>query len=41
MAFLEIENLQKTFGANSVVRDFDLAIEQGELARCISCLTTV
>jgi putative spermidine/putrescine transport system ATP-binding protein len=30
MAFLEIENLQKTFGANNVVRDFDLSVEQGE-----------
>ena len=30
MAFLEIESLQKTFGANHVVRDFDLAVERGE-----------
>src|SRR6201992_2162278 len=30
MAFLEVENLQKTFGGNRVVQDFDLAVEQGE-----------
>jgi putative spermidine/putrescine transport system ATP-binding protein len=30
MAFLEVENLQKTFGGNRVVQDFDLAVQQGE-----------
>jgi putative spermidine/putrescine transport system ATP-binding protein len=30
MAFLEIGNLQKTFGPMTVVRDFNLAVEQGE-----------
>ena len=30
MAFLEIESLQKSFGTNAVVRDFDLAVAQGE-----------
>ena len=30
MAFLEIADLEKSFGANHVVRDFDLAVEQGE-----------
>ncbi len=30
MAFLEIEHLEKSFGANRVVKDFSLAIEQGE-----------
>ncbi len=30
MAFLEIDGLQKSFGANQVVRNFDLKIEQGE-----------
>src|SRR5882762_1333587 len=30
MAFLEIENLRKTFGANTVVQGFDLAVAQGE-----------
>ncbi|MBA5779220.1 ABC transporter ATP-binding protein [Stappia sp. F7233] len=30
MAFLEIENLQKTFGDLRVVRDFNLNVEQGE-----------
>jgi putative spermidine/putrescine transport system ATP-binding protein len=30
MAFLEIQNLRKAFGANAVVQNFDLAIERGE-----------
>jgi putative spermidine/putrescine transport system ATP-binding protein len=30
MAFLAIENLQKTFGGNRVVQDFNLAVEKGE-----------
>ena len=30
MPFLEIENVQKAFGASSVVQDFDLAVERGE-----------
>lgn len=30
MAFLELTNLEKTFGANRVVKDFSLAIEKGE-----------
>jgi putative spermidine/putrescine transport system ATP-binding protein len=30
MAFLEIEDLQKTFGGNRVVQDFNLAVEKGE-----------
>ena len=30
MAFLEIDNLQKTFGTSTVVQNFDLAIERGE-----------
>jgi putative spermidine/putrescine transport system ATP-binding protein len=30
MAFLEIEALQKTFGGNRVVQDFNLAVEKGE-----------
>jgi len=30
MAFLELENLQKTFGANNVVQGFDLSVAQGE-----------
>jgi putative spermidine/putrescine transport system ATP-binding protein len=30
MAFLEIADLQKTFGANRVVQDFNLAVEKGE-----------
>ena len=31
MAFLELSNLVKTFGANCVVKDFDLSIDRGEL----------
>ena len=30
MAFLEIEQLRKNFGANRVVENFDLAVERGE-----------
>jgi putative spermidine/putrescine transport system ATP-binding protein len=30
MAFLEIENLQKSFGAQNVVQDFNLGIQRGE-----------
>jgi putative spermidine/putrescine transport system ATP-binding protein len=30
MAFLAIEDLQKTFGGNRVVQDFNLAVEKGE-----------
>ncbi len=30
MAFLEISNLQKSYGPAQVVRDFDLEVEQGE-----------
>jgi len=30
MAFLEISNLQKSYGPAKVVRDFDLEVEQGE-----------
>lgn len=30
MAFLELTNLEKTFGANRVVKDFSLGIEKGE-----------
>lgn len=30
MAFLEISSLEKSFGANRVVKDFSLGIEQGE-----------
>jgi putative spermidine/putrescine transport system ATP-binding protein len=30
MAFLEIQSLRKSFGANTVVENFDLAIERGE-----------
>jgi putative spermidine/putrescine transport system ATP-binding protein len=30
MAFLELDHLRKTFGANIVVEDFHLAIERGE-----------
>jgi putative spermidine/putrescine transport system ATP-binding protein len=30
MAFLEIENLRKTFGPHAVVQGFDLAVEKGE-----------
>ncbi len=30
MAFLEIENLRKSFGQHSVVHSFDLAVERGE-----------
>ena len=30
MAFLELSNLVKTFGANRVVKDFDLSIDKGE-----------
>src|SRR5262245_40765940 len=30
MAFLEIQTLRKSFGANTVVQSFDLAIERGE-----------
>src|SRR6266852_5730632 len=29
-AFLEIENLRKSFGPHSVVQNFDLAVERGE-----------
>jgi len=30
MAFLNIKNLKKSFGANTVVHDFNLAVEKGE-----------
>jgi putative spermidine/putrescine transport system ATP-binding protein len=30
MAFLDLSNLEKTFGANRVVKDFSLGIEKGE-----------
>src|ERR1700753_1599014 len=30
MAFLEIDNLSKTFGANTAVHQFDMHIERGE-----------
>lgn len=30
MAFLNLKNLKKSFGTNTVVHDFDLAVEQGE-----------
>ncbi len=30
MSFLAIENLEKSFGANRVVKDFNLAVEKGE-----------
>jgi putative spermidine/putrescine transport system ATP-binding protein len=30
MAFLEIQDVRKSFGANTVVRKFDLAVERGE-----------
>lgn len=30
MAFLNLENLKKSFGTNTVVHDFNLAVEQGE-----------
>lgn len=30
MAFLDLTNLEKTFGANRVVKDFSLGIEKGE-----------
>ena len=30
MAFLEIESLRKSFGPNSVVQNFELAVERGE-----------
>ena len=30
MAFLEIENLRKAFGAQSVVQNFELAVDRGE-----------
>ena len=30
MAFLDLTNLEKTFGANRVVRDFNLGIDKGE-----------
>ncbi|WP_439271656.1 ABC transporter ATP-binding protein [Pseudochrobactrum sp. HB0163] len=30
MAFLDIKNLKKSFGANTVVHDFNLAVEKGE-----------
>jgi len=30
MSFLEISNLEKSFGTNRVVTDFNLAVEQGE-----------
>ena len=30
MAFLHIEHLEKSFGANRVVKDFNLAVEKGE-----------
>ena len=30
MAFLEIQSLRKSFGSNTVVQNFDLAVERGE-----------
>ena len=30
MSFLEIKNLEKSFGANRVVKDFNLSVEKGE-----------
>lgn len=30
MAYLDLRNLEKSFGANRVVRDFTLGVEQGE-----------
>ena len=30
MAFLEIEHLEKSFGPNRVVKDFNLSIQKGE-----------
>ena len=30
MAFLDLTNLEKTFGSNRVVKDFNLGIEKGE-----------
>ena len=30
MSYLEIQRLEKSFGANRVVKDFNLSIEQGE-----------
>src|SRR6202166_5351261 len=30
MTFLQLNNLQKSYGANTVVREFDLSIERGE-----------
>jgi len=30
MAFLEIRNIQKSFGVTQVVRDFNLDVESGE-----------
>ena len=30
MTFLTLQNLEKTFGANRVVKDFNLAVEKGE-----------
>ena len=31
MSFLNISHLEKSFGANRVVKDFSLAVEKGEL----------
>ena len=31
MSFLTLTGIQKTYGANAVVRDFDLSVERGEL----------
>ena len=30
MAFLEIENVRKSYGAQTVVQSFELAVERGE-----------
>ena len=30
MTFLQLNNLQKSYGANTVVKQFDLSIERGE-----------
>src|SRR6202166_4739353 len=30
MTFLQLNNLQKSYGANTVVKQFDLAVERGE-----------
>ena len=30
MTFLQLNNLQKSYGANAVVKQFDLSIERGE-----------